>query len=124
MQEDRFRKSCMTRSHNRAKMRLLIKDHKKVRKGYLPPTRPKVDDSDSMGTPLSNHLGEYAEAIADSIEEPSEVASSKEMLFKICDLNNKIKDILNSHKIVCIAFDVVSLYPSLNAREMSKVINN
>ena len=68
-------------------------------------------------------MSKLAESLADHINEPSEVSSSEEMLFKICDLNKTINSIPNSNDIVCVAFDVKALYPSLNARETGKVVN-
>ena len=66
-----------------------------------------VDNSNSMGTPLSYILSEVTEALADSIKEKAEVSSSEEMLYKICDLNNKLANIPNDDDIVCVAFDVI-----------------
>ena len=104
-------------------MHLLVKDHKVVKPGELPPTRPVIDDSNSMGTPLSTILSEMTEALADSIKEPAEVSSSEESLHKICKFNTNIDSIPNNEEIICIAFDVIGLYPSLSARETGKIGN-
>ena len=85
--ESRTRESKISRSQNIAKMRLLLKDHKKKLC-----TRPVVSGCDSHTLGLSNMVSDLLEAVCNSVEDPFEVISTEDMLAKIKECNEKVKD--------------------------------
>ena len=139
---DRFRETCINHSCTISSMYLLIKDHKTVKEGELPPTRPVCSSCGSMGVHLSNILSEILDAIVNSLDGKIEVISTEDMLSKVDAYNkdvdggkecqvvqNDAKPIATpkcqlKHKLGKVAItgaDATALYPNLKGRHSAEL---
>jgi len=120
-QQDRVLKSKLCHSENAAPKYFLYKDHK-AEGGY----RPVVSgcNSDTLG--LSNTLSEVVESVANAVRNPFEVISSEDLLSRVSDCNEKLKEKRKekenvedwdwTSEFILLGSDVKSLFPSLSAK--------
>ena len=128
-QESRTRESKISRSQNIARMRLLLKDHKKKLC-----TRPVVSGCDSHTLGLSNMVSDLLEAVCNSVDDPFEVISTEDMLARIRECNEKLKSTRDEkimrgeiipdteEDIIMFGSDVVALFPSLSASTTGLIV--
>ena len=69
---------------------LLVKDHKSYAGSGPPPTRPVCGAVSGMNVHLSNIISTYLEAIADEMENTSEVISTEDALSKLDEYNRRV----------------------------------
>ena len=68
-------------------MHLLVKDHKVIKEGQLPPTRPVVAANTGLNVPLSEILCHILEPIVRNAKQSAEVVSSEQLLNLVDQLN-------------------------------------
>ena len=83
----RIIESKETYSEMAAPKYFLFKDHKKEKEAY----RPVVSGCSSNTLGLSNLLSEMVESVCNSVENPYEVNSDRDMLSRLEEFNNKIE---------------------------------
>ena len=71
---------------------LLVKDHKSYAGSGPPPTRPVCGAVNGMNVHLSNIISTYLEAIADEMENTSEVISTEDALSKLDEYNRRVDE--------------------------------
>ena len=123
--QDRINRSKLCSSENAAPKYYMYKDHK-VEGGF----RPVVGgcNSDTLG--LSNTLSEVVEAVANAVVNPFEVVSSEDLLSRVAECNDKLKELQAQHHVdwdwnedyILIGSDVKSLFSSLSAELSGKAI--
>ena len=129
---DRMRETCINHSCSVASMYLLIKDHKTVKKGELPSTRPVCSGCSSMGVHLSNLLSEIIDAIASSMDGSIEVISTEDLLHKIDEYNKQVErddhqglgEKQENEKVVMNGADATALYPNLEGRQGGRLVRD
>ena len=106
----------------------MFKDHKKEESW-----RPVVSGCNSNTLGLSNLLSEVIESICTAVEEPYEVISSEDMLYRIEKLNMELRkhnaEIDENigkgdwrENFMLIGSDVTALFPSLSAHRTAKCV--
>ena len=122
----RIIESKETSSEQAAPKYFLFKDHKKEKEAY----RPVVSGCSSNTLGLSNLLSEVIESLCDSVSDPYEVNSDRDLLSRLETFNKKVE---NEKKLkgdswdwreewVLLGSDVVSLFPSLSAERTAKIV--
>ena len=120
---DRFRETMINHSEEVAPLDFLIKDHKKVKPGELPKTRPVVGGNQAMGRHLSEILSEIVEALATLIDDSSEVISTEDMIAHIEEYNKMIlSGDVNTEDLMLLGADVVALFPFLEVEESAEEV--
>ena len=119
--EDRIRESCIQHTCTVPPMYLLVKDHKEVKEGALPATRPVVSGTSGMGLSMSNILSDIVENIANMRPDPIEVISTEDLLSRIDSYNENIAK-NGPDDVVLTGADAVQLFPSLRAAESGKIV--
>ena len=122
----RIRETCLNNSCCAAPMYLLVKDHKNVKPGELPPTRPVCSSCGSMGVHLSNILSEILDAIANNMKEKIEVLSTEDLLHKIDEYNKEVDRIRTvgenqGEKVTITGADATGLYPNCEGRQSGRL---
>ena len=82
----RIQETMITHSETSAPMYHMYKDHKAE-----PGWRPVVSGCNSNTVGLSTLLSDLVESVCNAIEEPYEVISSEDMLYRVGVFNEKIK---------------------------------
>ena len=82
----RIQETVITHSETSAPMYYLFKDHKSE-----PGWRPVVSGCNSNTVGISNIVSDVVESICNSIENPYEVISSEDMLYRINKFNKEIE---------------------------------
>ena len=90
----RIIKSKCVKSTSVSKLYIMHKDHKaEPEKG-----RAVATAITSNTTGLSNAVSDYLEALADSIEQPTEVISTEDMLYRVGEHNKEIKEMRKEYE--------------------------
>ena len=117
--EKRFRESNIKHSGYVAVMSLLYKSHKKEEKQ----TRPVVAANEGIGASISNLLSEILEPLADSLEDKIEVISTEDYLARVDQCNERLsREWTEEDEVVCIGADIQKMFPSLSARNSSRIV--
>ena len=104
-------------------MYLTIKDHKPVKEGELPSTRPIVSGCQSLSRHLSNILSEIVESLSQSVEDSGEVISTEDLISKIEEYNAKIRSgEISDEELILLGIDAVALFPSLDPEQTAKEV--
>ena len=124
----RIRETCINHSCCVCPMYLLVKDHKLVKPGELPPTRPVCSGCSSMGVHLSNILSDIIDAIANSMKNKIEVVSTEDLLNKIDEYNKKVDKTKDSNMdlegLAMTGADATALYPNLEGRQGGRIVRD
>ena len=100
---------------------LLLKDHKEVKEGCDPKTRPVCGASRSINGEISEWVSVILDAV-NSASDPVENISTEELLSHVDDLVLRLnQDGMPSEGICVGSLDVKDLYPSLNIVESAKI---
>ena len=105
-------------------MYLLCKDHKVIKPGELPSTRPVISGCKGMNLNLNDILSDILEPLTRAMDS-DEVISAEDSLHLADSLNKEFhrRELNNSQKqAVLTATDAEALYPSLNAQETARVV--
>ena len=124
-QVTRMRETLLSKSVQVPPMYLLVKDHKQVPQGSLPPTRPVVSGCKGMNLHLNDIVSDILEPLARNMEENEEFISTEDALALVDSLNKefKNKELSKSQvEAVLTASDAKALYPSLDASESAKIV--
>ena len=100
----------------------LDKDHKEMKEGALPATRPVVSGCAGMSLSMSNILSDVIEALADARKDPLEVISTEDLKSRIVSHNQEADRVDTDIKTVLIGCDAVALFPSLPAGESGRIV--
>ena len=105
-------------------MYLVVKDHKEVKEGEIPKTRPIVFGCRPMGVHLSEALSDIIEGLASSLENSIEVISREDLLAVVNAYNASLgnREEITKEDLILIGIDVKALFPSLDPVETAKVI--
>ena len=133
--EARMRESTIQHSQNVSSEYLMYKDHKKMKEGDLPQTRPVVSGFSGMGVSFSNILSEFVEAIANSQKDVFEVISTEDFLYRVNQTNGDLERTWERNgdleigeneddEIVLIGADVKSLFPSMLADLTGRLVGD
>ena len=91
-QVDRVRKSLITHAPQVPPLYLLVKDHKQVEPGAIPPTRPVVSGSRGMNLHLNDVLSEVLEPLSRCMPSITlEAISTEHTLNLVDELNNNLR---------------------------------
>ena len=127
-QEARMRETLINHTVQVPTMSLLVKDHKDVPEGALPPTRPVVSGCSSMNRNISDILSEVLEPVARQMEGVNEFLSTEESLNMVDQLNTALGRAeeaghpCNKEDLCIVGADVKALYPSLDAYTTGETI--
>ena len=126
----RFGETAINKTANIPPLRLLIKDHKPIKPGQLPKTRPVVASQSSMNLHLNNILSEILEPLANNCG-VVDVVSLEEMLAEVDSVNryllearkdcdSKLKK--DKESLLLIGADMISLYPNLRKEQTAAIV--
>ena len=122
----RIREACIQHSATISPMYQLLKDHKAVKEGELPTTRPVISGYTGMGVSLSDIASEYLEAIANAEEYPIEVVSTEDFVARINRYNKRIDEEKEAGEVqqegaVLVGADAKALFPSMLAEITARI---
>ena len=126
----RYRETTINKTASIPPLSLLIKDHKPVKQGELPKTRPVIASQASMNIHMNNLLSEIIEPIA-NITGGAEKISTEDMLSEVDKVNNLLLEASKSanekvkreiSNLVLIGADATALFPGLMKENTSEIV--
>ena len=128
----RFRETMLNKTAAIPNLSLLIKDHKPVKPGEIPKSRPVCASNESMNIHLSNLMSEILDPLADNCE-GIETVSTEDLLSEVDQINSYLIKASNDpncdkklrqdiKQMVLIGADAVSLFPNLKKDQTAEVI--
>ena len=117
--QSRMREAVIQNSGLVPNLSLLLKDHKSIKPGEIPKTRPVVGAFQGMGVGLSEMLSGFLEAMADCKENTIEVISTEDFVNRINEFN---KVSCEGENLVIVGADATALFPSMWARTTGRTV--
>ena len=123
-EEERTRKAMQEKSTILPQMLLRQKDHKPLQADGLPKTRAMCSASNTINQRVSDLLSDFLYALFQS-EENMECKSTENFIYKICRLNESIREEkIKAPRLMIGSLDVEALYPSTDVRKAAEIVKN
>ena len=103
-------------------MEMTQKDHKPLKEDGTPATRPICAAQCTMNQRISNTVSNILGALAEADDDSFECTSTEDLISKVNELNNKIREgTVKSEDLMVGSLDVKALYPSIDVKQAGKI---